>query len=331
IDSVTTLQGLRKRYILMDSSGNFYYNTIEGVGSFDDPFLNYAAFGDPVYALVCSYQNHTPVYDANLYGYNCYSYDSLPCNAIFTYSAGVNGQLTFTNTYPGYSSHWQFLGMVPDTTVINNPSLTITFTCNTTFSVICTVHPSIYSSDSCTYFGGAIVNNVPASSTPHPSFTYTVEGNGQIDFTNTSSISGSNTQWYWSIVDANSNHWTSSTTSPSFSLPVNENYTVTLYMYTGWCSATDTTQVIYNNEITTGVQKLINNDKEVIVYPNPAQDKIYIKGKEIMEIMLFDVLVNEILTTKETEIDVTTLPNGIYFLQVKTNKEVLSKKLIVRH
>jgi hypothetical protein len=66
------------------------------------------------------------------------------------------------------------------------------------------------------------------------------------------------------------------------------------------------------------------------VYPNPAKDRIYIEGKGTNEIKLFDVLGNEILNAKEKEIDVSSLKNGVYFVQVKTDKGEIIKKIIIQ-
>jgi hypothetical protein len=45
----------------------------------------------------------------------------------------------------------------------------------------------------------------------------------------------------------------------------------------------------------------------------------------------FDILGNEILTTKQKEIDVSNLQNGVYFIQLKTVESILTKKIIVQH
>jgi hypothetical protein len=73
------------------------------------------------------------------------------------------------------------------------------------------------------------------------------------------------------------------------------------------------------------------NDVEVNVYPNPAKDKIYIEGKGIDEIRLFDLLGKEIISTKEKEIDVSDLNEGVYFISVKTKENTCAQKIIVQH
>jgi hypothetical protein len=65
----------------------------------------------------------------------------------------------------------------------------------------------------------------------------------------------------------------------------------------------------------TGI-KPISNNFQVTVYPNPATNKIYIAGKNIREIKLFDVLGEQVISTKEKEVDVSSLNAGVYLYTV---------------
>jgi hypothetical protein len=38
-----------------------------------------------------------------------------------------------------------------------------------------------------------------------------------------------------------------------------------------------------------------------------------------------------LITTKKKEIDISTLPNGVYFLNFETENYISSKKVIVQH
>jgi hypothetical protein len=68
----------------------------------------------------------------------------------------------------------------------------------------------------------------------------------------------------------------------------------------------------------------------VIVYPNPAKDKIYIRtnGKEEFAFM-YDVYGNKVKSGKN-EIDISDLSEGVYFVTVKTTEGVATKKVIVQ-
>lgn len=64
------------------------------------------------------------------------------------------------------------------------------------------------------------------------------------------------------------------------------------------------------------------------VYPNPANDFIYIGLDEPSEIHVFDLLGNEVLHIfAKGKVDVSSLKNGIYFLKAdgKTAKLVVKK------
>ena len=77
--------------------------------------------------------------------------------------------------------------------------------------------------------------------------------------------------------------------------------------------------------------------EEVNIYPTPSTDKIYIThtNSEEIEIKLFDIIgkqVNATIKNKNliTEIDVSGLSEGIYFVSVKTSEGILTKKIIVQ-
>ncbi len=62
-----------------------------------------------------------------------------------------------------------------------------------------------------------------------------------------------------------------------------------------------------------------NPDKVFYVYPNPTQDMLCVQGIENdMTIRVFSMTGEVILTTQTTPVDVSTLPNGTYLLQIGT-------------
>ncbi|HTA61694.1 MAG TPA: T9SS type A sorting domain-containing protein, partial [Bacteroidia bacterium] len=66
-------------------------------------------------------------------------------------------------------------------------------------------------------------------------------------------------------------------------------------------------------------------------YPNPAQNKITIDVNNLVDVKLFDVIGNQITSTKTNEVDVSNLNDGVYFVQVKTNTATTTQKIIVQH
>ncbi|MFI5142048.1 MAG: PKD domain-containing protein, partial [Bacteroidia bacterium] len=232
INTVNTLSGLRNNFTLSDASGYNGYSTIEGVGCPGDPFLNFFPGGDPVSQLVCNYQYQTQIYDCAC-GYTC---GNPNCNASYTYSVGLNGQVTFTNLYPGQSTSWTFgnLGK-PDTTIIGTSSVTVTFPCNGTYTVGCEVSMSNTDSNACfANYQTITITNSPNNM--QASATYTAECNGQIHFTNTSI--GDSLSYYWNVLDSTGNIsiTTSTLASPSFTVPINHIYIIELQVYCQSCA-----------------------------------------------------------------------------------------------
>jgi PKD repeat protein len=77
-------------------------------------------------------------------------------------------------------------------------------------------------------------------------------------------------------------------------------------------------------------------ETKIEAYPNPATDKIFIKGVSSLEnssIELFDLsgraISNiEINTQNEVSIDISALEKGVYFLKVQSENQVYSKQII---
>jgi hypothetical protein len=80
-----------------------------------------------------------------------------------------------------------------------------------------------------------------------------------------------------------------------------------------------------------GIKKLTLNNEQLTIYPNPANNKVYVEAKEIIEVKLFDLLGKEIISAKEKEIDVSNLNEGVYFIQVKSKENIYTQKIIVQH
>ncbi|MFI5140936.1 MAG: multicopper oxidase domain-containing protein [Bacteroidia bacterium] len=81
----------------------------------------------------------------------------------------------------------------------------------------------------------------------------------------------------------------------------------------------------------TGIQSLVREPADVLLYPNPAQNKIIIDATDVIDVKLFDVLGKQITSTKTTEVDVSNLPEGVYFIQVQTKQNTTTQKIIVQH
>jgi alpha-glucosidase len=114
----------------------------------------------------------------------------------------------------------------------------------------------------------------------------------------------------------------------------------THYIYAiAWASADlkmETYRVRVNISAATGINELA--ERQIIkIYPNPASEKVNVVSSEEplkQNITLYDEIGRIELQTvslpgNNTEIDISSLKNGIYFIEVKTTKTVYVQKLII--
>jgi len=85
------------------------------------------------------------------------------------------------------------------------------------------------------------------------------------------------------------------------------------------------------NSITTSVSEIFNTKKELLsVYPNPVNDLVNINVSGVSQILVFDASGKEVLNfnTTSSQIDLSSLNQGVYFLQVLSNEEIKTAKII---
>ena len=65
------------------------------------------------------------------------------------------------------------------------------------------------------------------------------------------------------------------------------------------------------------------------VYPSPVEDILYVKNvTDLKNLLVFNILGQKVLETKELEIDFSKIPAGIYTLQINTDTGIENKKII---
>ena len=83
-----------------------------------------------------------------------------------------------------------------------------------------------------------------------------------------------------------------------------------------------------------GIDEISKKD-DVKIYPNPASNVLTIECTvQGAELKMMDVLGNEIKKEKfnnKTQIDVSDLKQGVYFLNITGLKGFIIKKIIVQH
>lgn len=73
-----------------------------------------------------------------------------------------------------------------------------------------------------------------------------------------------------------------------------------------------------------------NETEKVSVYPNPANDKLFVNAENIQHIDLYNVTGQLVLSTTEAEINVSELESGMYFVRVKHGEKTYTERVIIR-
>ncbi|HXD93896.1 MAG TPA: T9SS type A sorting domain-containing protein, partial [Bacteroidia bacterium] len=106
-----------------------------------------------------------------------------------------------------------------------------------------------------------------------------------------------------------------------------------IYFDYNWAIVTDTT--INTFVASLGIDQISNIGK-VNIYPNPTNGNFIIETNttEKQTIEIFDVAGKMVLNQSingKTNIEASNLDNGMYFIQVKTNDNIYTQKIIVQH
>ena len=173
-----------------------------------------------------------------------------------------------------------------------------------------------------------IVTIVRTGANPTADFTYTIN-NGAVSFTNTSINNLQNT---WDFGDASQG---STNTNAAHTYVANGTYTVTLTTQ-NYCGASSTTQQISISIVATQAAEATDFAR---VFPNPTENNINIQAHlakaEELTMTLFDALGRIVLIKNvpksnilELQLDVFTLPSGIYLLKLETETKRQTVKIL---
>jgi len=102
------------------------------------------------------------------------------------------------------------------------------------------------------------------------------------------------------------------------------------YTWSGTDWVYSSTYTFYWSEHSVGIAEM-QNLSSVQVYPNPAQNTLYIESSEAMEqVRVYDISGRELiqLPYPAQSIDISTLANGIYIIKVKTAAGETVKKIV---
>jgi PKD repeat protein len=156
--------------------------------------------------------------------------------------------------------------------------------------------------------------------------------NGQISFIDSTQ---SATSWFWDFGNGN----TSIQQNPTHTYTQPGVYEVYLQTTnnTGCSDAMMKEVTILNFPVSTNGIKNINS--RIKVYPNPTYDilniELNIDNISTVNFQLFDAIGQSVLNmnnqtfgTQKTTMDISDLPSGIYFLQIRMDEKVVSRKII---
>ena len=183
--------------------------------------------------------------------------------------------------------------------------------------------------DACAGVGASDAVTVTFTATPTAAGSFTTNGN-IVTFSNTSTGASS---YSWDFGDFTN----SSASAPVHAYALNGNYQVVLTAINGNC--TDT--IVLNVAITVSIEELMGLSN-LTVYPNPASETAVISFDNTLgnsfDIQLIDQLGRVIMSQNGVQasgsnlvtIDLTNLSDGLYSIQLTSNQNTISKRLIVR-
>ncbi len=84
-------------------------------------------------------------------------------------------------------------------------------------------------------------------------------------------------------------------------------------------------EITFSNSVNTNLNN-VQSYNTIVVYPNPTQDVLYVKGMDAQTIRVYDLKGNMLLTEHGTQIHVADIANGTYLLQIGTQVVRFIKK-----
>ncbi|PCJ00449.1 MAG: hypothetical protein COB15_02775 [Flavobacteriales bacterium] len=277
-------------------------------------------------------------------------YQSLACtssnnNASFTHVDNGNANYSFTNTSTGsYTlSHWSFGdgGLSP----ISNPNHT--FSTNGFYAVVLAIaDSSALAGATCSMDYAVSTINITGVTSPlacNAGFTmYTDSSFNGVIVVN--SATGSNLTYLWDFDDGN----TSNQAFPSYTYTTAGPFNLCLTVDNGngcidtFCDSISSGGTVFKQSgfeiniidpnLATSIDNEVTTSSNISLYPNPSSNQLTIISSQlnIDEISIINITGKTIktITNNSNLINVSDLSKGIYFLQIKSNDRVITKKFI---
>lgn len=259
-----------------------------------------------------------------------------PVSNVVATTVGTNCNITWTaspDTILGYNIYMRNDTMTTYTLV--NPILIA----GTSYTDPCLLYPGIYSymvravllqtSPSGTYYNMSQGISDTAMNVNYLAVNAIASNavvNNVATFTNTS-VNATNYQWNFG--DAG----TSTSQNPVHTYTNVGNYTVTLIA----SNSCDADTIVMTVSILSGIEN-VNSKLELKIYPNPSAGifnvAISSAKNESSEIRIFNLAGELVLSRKNTsgnfELNLTQLPNGVYFMRMEFAEAILNERIIIQ-
>ncbi len=101
----------------------------------------------------------------------------------------------------------------------------------------------------------------------------------------------------------------------------------------GWINGQISDSYTIHTCVGASIEQLASTE-ECQVFPNPASTSINIiipNNRELQQIELIDIIGNCVHKGRSLLMDVSAIPNGLYFLIIKTSKTTFEKKILINH
>ncbi len=92
----------------------------------------------------------------------------------------------------------------------------------------------------------------------------------------------------------------------------------------------DAVGVIHDQAHTPGFGVEEHEDVMVAVYPNPAHDKLFVNAENVQHIDIYGVTGQMVMSSTETEINVSDLEPGMYFVRIIYGENIYTERVIIR-
>lgn len=168
-------------------------------------------------------------------------------------------------------------------------------------------------------------NSAPVATAAFTVSATTINGGETVDFTDASSPCPN--EWNWTVSPATgwtfANNTSATSQNPSITFNTAGTYQVSLTAANGNGSSTNTNTTDIIVQTTVGIADY--SQGQIGVFPNPAQDMLYLKSgqQNIKEVKIISLLGAEVASTfnrTSSSISVSHLQPGVYFLHITNDK-----------